>query len=201
MNKNLLVLGALVAVLLGVGVVAGLVLPASDVSVVAGPKGDKGDKGSQGLRGLAGSSLGASVGPDDFFPYKALNGVQKFADSKKFDTASSTVCSYVAVATSTIKMASARLLNASTTANLFVEIGIGGIESEATTTSLGSAWIPANGGTGDLSVVMASSSVPELMIVSPGQQINVKLAAKNADLSDVESFGLAGMCKFDLEGL
>lgn len=216
MNKVFVSVAGVVVV---AGLVAGLVLPFGKEVVglqgEKGPKGDKGEQGVQGPRGLQGiqgpkgdSVLGASTGPDDFFPYKALNGVQKFAEAKKFNVGSTTVCSYVAAATSTITHASARLANSSTTANLQLEIGVGGIESEATTTSLGSVWIAANGATGDLSLMVASTTLgsgnattSDSLILSPGQQINVKLAAKNVDLTDTEAFQQAGFCKFELLAL
>ena len=198
----------------GLAFVRPLPAPQAGVQGEKGAKGDKGDRGEQGLRGLVGpagkngESLGAVTGPDFLGPYQALNNVQTFAESKRFNTASSTLCSYIAVATSTIGLASARLDNSSTTANIFLEIGVGAIETDATSTSLSTSWISANEATGDLSLLIASSTLgngtatsTNQFVVSPGQTVNVKAAAKNADLAQTDALGLSGTCKVELKGL
>jgi len=106
MNKNLLV-GAIVAVLLAGGVVAGLVLPASDAVSVAGPQGErgaqgpKGDQGPRGLQGIAGkdgkdaSPVLGGLSADNFVPHFSVNGVTRIFASQKVRQATSTACAFI----------------------------------------------------------------------------------------------------------
>lgn len=166
MNKNLLLGGLAVAVLL----VLGVSFPKAN-NGLPGQKGDDGavgPRGPQGLQGLPGPrgpqglpgkdavSLGASVGPDLFLPYLSVNGVLRTYTRVPFSQGTSTVCSVQSPsATSTLVSAKINLTSATST-NVEVNWGRGnGFEDFSTTTLLARAatatpyYVFNDGGAGD----------------------------------------------------
>lgn len=124
-------------------------------------------------------SLGAVSGPDSFFPCESHNGVVTCSERKAFSTSSSTMVSFISpTATSTLRVAMARVTTASTTATQF-EWGRS-IFMDATTTSLG-RFSMAAGVTGTLNASTSPSyTVPDPQtadlpyIIPPNTRVNLK---------------------------
>lgn len=233
MKKLGLVLG--VIVVLGIVVGLGISLPTTDQIVIQGPKGDKGDIGSPGPvgpRGLPGpvgprgpageSKLGALTGPDLFVPYLAINEVKSYYTRVPFSQGTSTICSVLSPATTTLSRAKVSLTTA-TTSDLYVNVGRGtGSEDFGTTTlyDKSATTTPqiifgnsATAGPDDFTPSFVASTSEDIIdpvseipregtvIFLPNERLNVKVASDLIDVAEPDSdeFNLTGTCEVIFE--
>ena len=194
-----------------------------------GKDGRDGALGARGLQGLPGKNaepqLGAITGPDFFFPYLGVNGVEQFYYSQGWNTGTSTVCSFLSPnATSTLQLATIQM-NSATATDIQLNWGRGtGNEDYATTTwfDRSATTVPAvvfsNNDTAiddffhsvvattgvdaiDTSDKFASQyrSPRTLPIFPPNERFNVSVAAKNLDTAaagnGADNFQLTGTCE------
>ena len=202
MNKTISYIAAGLAV---IALVVGLNVSGTPGKSIVGGQGPKGDKGAQGIQGEKGERgfpgrdgtnavsapvLGAVTGPDSFFDYYNNNGVVTRYYSSRWNTASSTVCSFLnRSASSTIMFVSAVPTSIATTS---YSLGIATSTSPSATTTM---LAPTS------AIVVSGSSTPALIwrqngnsdnslgstFVKPNVYINVGMAGPIV--------GVTGTCK------
>ena len=141
---------------------------------------------------LVGASPSAGV-------WEQANGI---FEEKRFNTASSTLCSFTApTATSTLVFAGATF-NEATTVNMYADWGKGAFETTATTTLFNAtSVIEANDNEASdypgYAVVFASTTEAAVngALFAPREVLNLNVTSKNVDTTDTESFQLSGSCK------
>lgn len=135
-------------------------------------------------------ALGAVSGPDNYFPYWAVNGVRKHYFSSGFNNASTTLCSFkTPAATTTLEFASLKIRTATSTA-IVVDIGKGSIYN-ATTTLFGTTYTVV-AGEQDTIIASTSPAAGAKTVIAPSQWVNFKFGS-SAITPTVNS--LAGSCK------
>lgn len=209
----------------GVGFVLPIAPDASELAGPKGDKGDVGPRGPQGLQGLRGlqgpagePGLGAISGPDFFFPYFGVNKVEVFPSSLSFAQGTSTICSFQSPLNATSTLAGLPSVQLRTATDTDLQVGWGrgtGFEDFATTTLLdrSATTTPAvhfsNNATAIddfLHSVLATTTeftksgaeIPigmDKVIFSPGDRLNIKVAAKNVDNAEADGFNLTGTCE------
>ena len=154
--------------------------------------------------------LGASPGSDSTFECESHNGVRSCFQSTRFNTASSTLCSFTPSrnATTTLSLAMADFQEA-TTVDMWLDIGKGAFETEATTTlfnasqEVGLNANESNDAPGFVTL-FASTTLDVAnsgAVFAPKQTLNFKITAKGADQADTESFGLSGICRIKVDSV
>ena len=223
MNKKLLVVGAVVAVLLAAVAVAGLVLPASDVSVVVGPKGDQGDKGPKGdsvvgprgLKGDKGEPADPKLGGlsmDNFVPAFSINEVTHVLASTGFRQGTTTMCGIpTPSASSTLASLTVNSREATTTHALFSVFRTANRWTFATASQdqIGNDYdFPANGneinggrfGFAASSTINGTAGLDLVGYMKPSQMIVVNAISDNIEVSDADKgFDLDGECRSDFQ--
>ena len=171
-----------------------------------GPQGPRGLSGAQGDRGYQGSKgepgetkLGAVSGPELYSPFWSVNGVRTWFYSAKFNTASTTLCSFrLPSATTTLVRAMAQITTATGTA-IQVEFGKA-VQYDATTTSLGlfpvaadaKATLVASSTSGSF-VAASQIGLNPTFVIEPNRYFNFKFNVDNRIISPA-THALRGTC-------
>lgn len=145
-------------------------------------------------------TLGSRSGPDIYSPYISVNGVETWSESKGFNNASTTVCSFKSpAATSTLAYASITI-NTSTTTALFIDMARSTV-NYATTTQIGNSYRLTAGAKVTLVASTTPSEPAGTTVFPPSNYFNIKYAetGNNADTSASVRNLLVGFCKAEFK--
>lgn len=140
------------------------------------------------ISGKLESKLGAISGPTITSPYLTINDVENTYFSSGFNTASSTLCSFKLLATSTLAFTSMQITTATNTA-LTIDFGKSTVP-DATTTAIGSTAAVAS--SAKATVVASTTLGLTSNTFAPGDYINIK---KGGGFGATDAHGIKGKCK------